>query len=283
MKKIILLMVTALLIVSPLVAAVSTIPSLEGTLSQPKTPQSTSTFTHTVFIEAGTTTRCPNCPMAAEALYALYNNNSEYPFYYTSLVANQEQTSYIRFAWHYRGVAVPTLFFDGGNKTLVGVTGNPQQTQQAYRNLINECGARTVHPLELNTSVLGHNNAKLDITVTVKNTGSSRYIGILKSMVTEIVSRWNDEQGHPFHFAFLSYVIQKIVILQPQQSKTFTVTWNGAARHGNHTYPDIVDSNIMVISTVAHIQPHVIPAEQYVRQHIAFYVDQTSGATVSKE
>lgn len=185
--------------------------------------------------------------------------------------------------YHYGSTAIPTLFFDGGNKTQVGVMVNLSQTQQAYRNLINQCGARTVHPLELNTSVVGHHNAKLDITVTVKNTGSSRYIGILKSIVSEIVSRWKDSLGHPYKFAFLSYAIQKIVVLQPQQSKTFTVTWNGATNHGNHTYPDINDSNIMVLSTVAHIQPHVIPAIQYVKQHIAFYVDQTSGAVVSKE
>jgi hypothetical protein len=283
MKKIILLIAAALLVISPLVAAVSTIQSMESTNSQPITPQPTSAFTHTVFIEEGTTTWCPNCPEAAEALHALFANNSQYPFYYTALVLDREKTSKTRFGYHYGGTAIPTLFFDGGNKTMVGATGNLAQTEQAYRNLINECGARTVHPLELNTSVVGHNDAKLEITVTVKNTGSSRYIGILKSSVSEIVSRWNDEQGHPYHNAFLSYAIQKLVVLQPEKSKTFTVTWNGAATHGNHTYPDIVDNNIIVISTIANIQPHVIPAEQYVRQHIAFYIDQTSGATVTIE
>jgi hypothetical protein len=283
MKKIILFMVAAILVVSPLVAAVPTLQSLESASFQAKTTQPASTFTHPVFIELGATTWCSNCPRAAEAIYALYTNNSAYPFYYTTFVRNQEKTSRLRMLYHYGSTSIPTLFFDGGNKTQVGVLANLSQTKQAFRNLINQCGARTIHPLELNTSVVGHNNAKLDITVTVKNTGSSRYIGILKSMVTEIVSRWKDSLGHPYNFAFLSYAIQRIVVLQPQQSKTFTVTWNGAANHGNHTYADINDSNIMVLSTVAHIQPHVIPAIQYVKQHIAFYIDQTSGATVSKD
>ena len=51
-----------------------------------KTVQSTNfDFTHTAFIEEGTTTWCPNCPNAAEALYFLYNN-SEYPFYFVGIL-----------------------------------------------------------------------------------------------------------------------------------------------------------------------------------------------------
>jgi hypothetical protein len=185
--------------------------------------------------------------------------------------------------YHYGSTSIPTLFFDGGNKTQVGVMTNLSQTKQAFLNLINQCGARTIHLLELNTSIVGHNNAKYDITVTIKNTGSAKYTGWLRSSVTEIVSRWKDELHQPYHFAFLSYALQKLVILEPEQSKTFTTTWNGAVKHGNLTFADLVDSNVMVISVVADIHPHQIAAEQYVKQHTAFYVDQTSAATVSKE
>jgi hypothetical protein len=279
MKKTLLLIMTAVLLISPFVAAV---PALQPQTQTPSDPQPTSSFTHTVFIEEGTTSWCPNCPQAAEALFALYNNNTDYPFYYTALVANQQKTAGTRFSLHYHASAIPTLFFDGGNQTMVGTAGNLQQTETAYRNIINECGARTVHPLELNTSVVGHNNAKFDITVTVKNTGSALYVGFLRSWVNEIVSRWINEAGNPYHYAFLSYAVQKLVILKPQQSKTFTGTWDGAAKHGNWTFADIQDNNVMVITTVAHIQPHIVPAIQYVRQHIAFYMDQTAGATVTE-
>jgi hypothetical protein len=216
-------------------------------------------------------------------LYALYGNNSQYPFYYMALVLDRDQTAATRFSQHYGGQAIPTLFFDGGNKTQVGATGNQQQTQQLYRGLIDDCGARIVTSLNLTTKVVGHNNAKYDITVTIKNTGTTKYMGWLRSSVTEIVSRWKDELHHPYHFAFLSYALQKLVILQPEQSKTFTTTWNGASKHGNLTFPDLVDSNVMVISAVADIHPHTIPAEQYVKQHTAFFIDQTSAAIVSKD
>jgi len=283
MKKRLLIIVAVALLASPLVAAVPTTqtPKIVTTHTTPTQPASAST--HAVFIEEGTTTWCPACPEMAEALDALYGNNSQYPFYYMALVLDRDKTAATRFSTHFGGKSIPTLFFDGGNQTRAGGTGNQQQTQQLLRNIIDECGARVVTPLNFTTQVVGHNNAKYDITVTIKNLGSAKYIGWLRSSVTEIVSRWKDELHHPYHFAFLSYALQKLVILQPQQSKTYTTTWNGAAKHGNLTFPDLVDSNVMVISAVADITPHSIPAQQYVKEHTAFYVDQTSAATITKE
>jgi hypothetical protein len=177
--------------------------------------------------------------------------------------------------------AIPTIFIDGGFNQTVGSGSTPQQTEDLYRPIIEQAGTRTVHPLELTTNVTGHGNAKLDITVTVKNTDTKLYIGIVRSYVTEIISRWIAQNGHPYHFGFLDYAIKKVVILSPQKSQTFTVTWDGAAKHGNLTFPDIVDNNIMVISTVSHWLPHLVAKEQqYIGTHFAFYIDQTTGAMV---
>jgi thiol-disulfide isomerase/thioredoxin len=282
MKKQLLIILAVALLASPLVAAVPTTQTPEKLNAQTAPTRPATTFTHTVFIEEGTTTWCPNCPEAAEALYALYQNNSQFPFYYMALVLDMNKVAVTRFSFHYGGQAIPTLFFDGGNSTRVGATGNQQQTQQLYQSLIDGCGIRTVTPLNLTTTVVGHDDAKYDITVTIKNLGSARYIGWLRTSVTEIVSRWKDELNHPYHFAFLSYALQKLVILQPDQTKTYTTTWNGAVKHGNLTFPDLVDSNVMVISAVADIHPHQIAAEQYVKKHTAFYIDQTAAALVSK-
>jgi hypothetical protein len=278
MKKITLLAVTAVLLISPFVAA-STMTSSERTLER-NMPSTTANFTHAVFVEEGTTTWCPSCPNAAAALYNLYNS-SEYPFYFIALVSDQSKLAENRFWGHYRGMAIPTIFIDGGFNQTVGSGSTPQQTEDLYRPIIEQAGTRTVHPLELTTNVTGHGNAKLDITVTVKNTDTKLYIGIVRSYVTEIISRWIAQNGHPYHFGFLDYAIKKVVILSPQKSQTFTVTWDGAAKHGNLTFPDIVDNNIMVISTVSHWLPHLVAKEQqYIGTHFAFYIDQTTGAMV---
>jgi hypothetical protein len=233
-------------------------------------------FTHTVFLEEGTTTWCPNCPVAAEALHEIYNS-STYPFYYVALVADMNSVAQKRFS-QYGGRAIPTVWFDGGFSQQVG-TGGLAQAISDYSAAIEEAGSRTIHPLEVTTTVVGHDDAKLDITVTVKNTGNGLYIGMLKSYVTEIVSRWNNQQGDAYHFGFLDYAFQKIVIVGGGKTKTFTTTWDGTAQHGNLTFPDIVDNNIMVISAVSHWVPHYVPAEEYVKTHFAFFVDQAGAGT----
>jgi thiol-disulfide isomerase/thioredoxin len=278
MKRIIILTIATVLLLSPFIAASTTTVMEEKYLQS--ISSSTAEFTHAVFIEEGTTTWCPNCPNAAEALYSLYESG-EYPFYFIALVIDQNPIAQNRFWGHYRGKAIPTIFFDGGYNQTVGSGTTPEQTEQLYRPIIEEAGARTVRPIALNSSVIGHGDATLDITITVKNTGSGLYIGFLRSYVTEILSRWRNDAGNPYHFGFLDYAIKKIVILGPQKSRTFTMTWDGAASHGNLTFPDIVDDNIMVIASVAHWQPHLVKEVEYIGTHFAFYVDQTTGAKVT--
>jgi len=278
MKKIILLTIVTILFVSPFVAA-TTMTTSSKIQSQKSMLKTNLEFTHTVFVEEATTTWCPNCPNAAEALYALHNN-SEYPFYFVAFVSDVNPISQDRNWGHYRVKAIPTILIDGGFSQYVGSGSTPLQTEQVYRPLIEEAGTRTVHPLELETSVVGHGDATLDITVTVKNTGSKPYLGYVRSYVTEIISRWNNQQKNPYHFGFLDYAIDSMVFLAPQNSRTFTITWDGAANHGNLTFPDIVDDNIMVITAVAHWMPHLVTQEEYVGTHFAYYVDQTDGALV---
>jgi hypothetical protein len=279
MKKIILFIVTAVLFTSPFAAAISTMTNTTVVQPQKNALPTNSNFTHAVFIEESTATWCSYCPNAAEALYSIYNS-SDYPFYFVALVYDQTNLAKNRIWGHYRGMAFPTIFIDGGFNQTVGSGTTPQQTEQLYRPYIEGAGARTVHPLELTTNVTGHGDATLDITVTVKNTGSKPYLGYVRSYVTEIISRWINDHGDPYHFGFLDYAIKKVVFLAPQKSRTFTMTWDGAAQHGNLTFPDIVDDNIMVITTVAHWQPHLVAKVEYIGTHFAFYVDQTVGASV---
>lgn len=278
MKKVVIFVVAAVLFLSPFVAA-STMTRSDNVQMKTPRPITTSEFTHSVFIEEGTTTWCPNCPNAAEALYSLYEGG-EYPFYFVALVIDKNPIAQDRFWGHYRGTAIPTIFFDGGYNQTVGSGSTPEQTESIYRPYIEGAGERTVHPIELNTSVVGDNDATLDITITVKNTGSQLYFGYVRSYVTEIQSRWINNDGDPYHFGFLDYAIKKIVFLGPQKSRTYTMTWDGAAKHGNLTFADIQDNNIMVIAAVAHWQPHMVEKVEYIGNHFAFYVDQTTGALV---
>ncbi|KAA0015720.1 MAG: hypothetical protein FE037_01850 [Thermoplasmata archaeon] len=68
----------------------------------------------------------------------------------------------------------------------------------------------------------------------------------IRVYVTEIVSRWNDYNGNPYHFGFLGYAINKPITIGPGDTYTETVEWDGAA----HGYGDITQDNIMVIAAI---------------------------------
>jgi hypothetical protein len=137
-------------------------------------------------------------------------------------------------------------------------------------------------PISIESSVEWNDNAKLTVTVTITNNGNSPYLGKLRSYVTEIESRWIDQSGNPYHFAFLDYAVNEIVILMPGKPKTLIGTFDGTSDHGGQTFSDITSDNIMVISTISHWIPHYrlgYESSQYTQRYFAFYVDQTSAAS----
>ena len=243
-------------------------------------------FTHTVFAEEGTATWCPNCPFAAEALYSIYQSN-DYPFYYVALVHDKNELAKDRLLDYvinlYKLIAFPTVYFDGGDQNMIGRGSSVPETEAMYRDIIETVGARDVRqPIILETMVSWLGNAKIKVTVNVTNDGNFFYFGKLRSYVTEMESRWDDSNGNPYHFGFLDFAFNKLILLFPGKTKTFSVEWDGTADHGGQTYEDITEDNIMVISTVSHWIPHYrtgYESEDYLQKYFAFFVDQTSAAT----
>jgi thiol-disulfide isomerase/thioredoxin len=243
-------------------------------------------FTHTVFAEECTATWCPNCPYAAEALYNIYQSG-DYPFYYVALVNDMSPIAKDRnrdYSFGFIKVfAFPTVYFDGGDTIFVGRENNASLTEAQYRPLIEQEGARTPkQPITMNSSVTWNGNAKLTITINIKNEGNLPYFGKCRSYVTEIVSRWNNNFGNPYHFALLDYAVNKYVLLMPKITKTITGTFDGNANHGNQTFEDITQDNIMVISSLSNWHPHYrtgYESDQYNQKYFAHFVDQTTATT----
>lgn len=247
--------------------------------------QTSADFTHTVLAEECTATWCPNCPIAAEALYNVYNSG-EYPFYYVSLVndmnpiANKRNKDYS--FGIFKIIGFPTVYFDGGDVNMVGHGGTVEATETEYRSLIEQEGQRTPkQPITLNSSVVWEGNAKLTVTITIQNEGNLPYFGRIRSYVTEIESRWIDYSGKPYHFALLDYAVNKIILLMPGKQKTITGTFDGQEVHGNQTYGDITSDNIMVITSVFHWIPHYrigYESDEFTQRYFARFADQTTAA-----
>ena len=178
-----------------------------------KLGQNPAIFTHTILAEECTATWCPNCPIAAEALYNVYSSG-DYDFYYVTLVNDRDSVAKNRNRDYSFGLfkiyGYPTVYFDGGNTNMVGHEGTFEATETAYRALIEQEGQRTTkQPIAMGSSVVWEGNAELTVTITITNEGNLPYFGKLRSYVTEIESRWLDYSGNPYHYALLDYAINK--------------------------------------------------------------------------
>ena len=121
-------------------------------------------FTHTVLVEKATSSTCPYCPAMANALNSVYNSD-DYPFYYVSLVTNKNQDARTYLTQTYNYKYVPTAYFDGGKKVLVG----GYDEESYYRTRIESSGIRDVHELDLSLSVEWMGAGVLEIEISITN------------------------------------------------------------------------------------------------------------------
>ena len=283
MKKYLILGIILILAFSSYVSAIPINNEKESTINI-----QTTDFTHTVFVEEGTATWCTNCPYVAEALYSIYQSG-DYPFYFVALVQDMNSLAKDRMKDYilnlFKVYVFPTVYFDGGDKNMVGRGNTVEETEDAYRQIIEEVGAREVtRPITLETQVTWLGDAQITVNVDVTNDGNFFYFGKIRSYITEIESRWINFDGNPYHFGFLDFAIDKPILLFPGQTKEFSVTWDGTEIHGNQTFGDITEDNIMVISTISHWIPnHRIgyESDEYTQHYLAHYVDQATSAIPS--
>ena len=281
MKKYLIIFILTLIALSSFSGAISENVSYKLNRKTNTTNESTADPTHIVFAEYATTTWCPSCPTASEAMYSIYQSG-DYPFYYVSIVSDMNKIAEQR-SRRYHNIVIPSVYLDGGDLNYFGNAGSVQATEDVYRSLIEESGIRDVaRPIDINMTVIWNGDAEITVTVDIKNNGNSFYFGILRIYVTEIESRWNDQKGDPYHFGFLDFAINRLIFLFPQKTKTISTTWDGKENHAGLTFEDITEDNIMVISTVSHWIPHLRQGYQdppkYNQKYFAFFVDQTAGA-----
>ncbi len=78
------------------------------------------------------------------------------------------------------------------------------------------------------------------------------YIGWLRIFVVETVSRWLDDQGNNYHYGFLDFALDSILILSDGSRSYASFDWD-ASLSG---FGDITGSNIMVVATMFKAIPH---------------------------
>jgi glutaredoxin len=208
--------------------------------------------THGVLAEYATTTACPYCPTASSQLYSIYNSG-DYDFDFVTIVVDKITELPLIAQGHladrYRelGVhSVPDVYFDGGYKNILG----KQSDEQPYRTSIEQSGTRSVPQVEIDLNAEWKSSNILKITAEVQS-NDPEFDGKIRIYITEISSRWNDQQGKPYHYTVLDILVDKSLkavsldksnAQQTNTLNTITVTkwW----------YGDITKDNCMLIATV---------------------------------
>jgi hypothetical protein len=219
--------------------------------------------------------------MASSALKEVIQSTDQ-EFQYVSLVTDKNDIARDRSWLGYFNAAVPTVYFDGGYHQLIGNVQTIPATVDAYNDLIEESAARASRrSISIQTDVVWLGNAEMEITITVTNNEPSFYLGVIRSFVTEIVSRWNDYEGDPYGYAMLDFALKKPVFLRPGETKTYVQQWDGNEDHQGQTFEDITQDNIMVQTAIYHWKPTLKTGYQsntYTQKYFAFYVDQSDNA-----
>lgn len=245
MKKYLIIGILALVVLMPL--ASSTNPTL--TINHETTPlqNSVENSTHSVMVEYATLTTCPPCVTASSQLNNIYNSG-DLNFYFVSLVADEANLN-IRSRISDLGVSsVPDVYFDGGYRRVLG----GQSSEAPYRNAITSCGLKAVPDIDIDVSADWKGNGAIKITVNVQNNEPDEYNGILRVYIVEIESRWDDNGGHPYHYAAIGMPIDRSLSMPKGDIKplgdtyTFSKTWIGSI----YGFSDITKENIMIIASV---------------------------------
>lgn len=113
-------------------------------------------------------------------------------------------------------------------------------------------------------------------TITTSRANSRAYNGYLRVYIVEPVSRWNNYDDKPYHFAFLDFAVDEELSIPYQNTFTKQVTWNAQ----DAGYQDIEENNIMVIAAVFNPLSYLSYAyPPFKNPFDAYYVDATAAAT----
>ena len=239
MRKYLVGIIMILLLMVP-IAGASNIFSINNLKKETSSSNFNAEFTHKVFVEYGTMTTCGPCVTANAQLYSIYSSG-DLDFNYVTLVWDEGVKKVHNRLKDLGVVSVPHVFFDGKFKNILG----GQSSETPYRNAITLSGNRTVPDIDISISTIWKGGGTLKITVNINNNGPDTYNGHLRVYVTEIVSRWNDNSGKPYHYAALDIPLDKTVSLTAGTS-TYEKTWLG----GFWGFGDITRDNIIVMATL---------------------------------
>lgn len=236
-------------------------------------------LSHKVFLEEGTATWCSNCPDSAKIIENVYNAKDP-DFYYVNLVQDKSDKANDRLYDDYNIYGFPTVFFDGGFDTCCIDIMTENRNEALFEQKIAKVASREVPRVYLDLNITwDEDEEELLTTVDVENRDESAYSGVLKVYVTEIVSRWSDWDGNPYHYGFLDYAINEEITVSAGDIKTVSKIWNQKDAGFSNVYPE----NLWIIAVLFNsesVEKYSDPPNNEYKFD-AYFADAATGSRVS--
>ena len=203
-------------------------------------------YTHTVFVEIGTSQNCKKCDPWSQIIYEAYNSG-DYDFEYVEMIEFDHDGKILideanNWAQKYGIGAYPTSIFDGNYERIVG--NDPVLLPNAQNN----CGNRVVADITADMMVSWLGNGTIQVDITIENNEDIKYDGHIRACIVEKISRYDTYNGNPYHFGFLDYAFNKDITIDAEDIFTDSTIWNGNQHQDNHgdDFGDIDPGNIKV-------------------------------------
>ena len=232
-------------------------------------------FVHTVFIEEATSTTCAPCTKVASIIADLYKSG-DYNFYYVSLIQDKSDKANKRLEKEYNIWGLPAVFIDGGYKILVG--GGIGKSE--FVNNIRAAESREAPEININITVkYNENTSELSTTIYAVSNETEKYTGRLRVYLTEIISRWNQANTKPYHYAFLDYIIDKKISIAGKGDITVTDKRNITG----FAVPDLAPEELMIVAVIfssESVKADSYPSRDDKGEFDAYFADATSATLI---
>ncbi|MDG6217987.1 MAG: hypothetical protein QCI00_00910 [Candidatus Thermoplasmatota archaeon] len=204
-----------------------------------------------VFAEYITTTWCPQCPIASQTLYELYQDLDS--FYYVTLIVDKNELAQKR-SRQFTNYAVPSVYFDGGYRQYIGNSG---QLYDEYTNQIETSRQRTNrNPVILTGKMETTGEQQITLNISVTNTGQQAYIGRIRTYITEKESHWSDYDQNPYHFSLIDFALDQPIFIKKGETQTFETQWDYIETSTDQSNYNISIDNLFIITSISHWKPH---------------------------
>lgn len=197
---------------------------------------------HIVFIEEASDTGCIPCVNAAKMLHELYETG-EYNFYYVSLVEDKSSVASRRMNEELHIFGVPVVYIDGGYKVLFG--GSVPKSD--YIANIKSARIRELPEIDIKLNAeYDENSTDLLTNIIATNNESQEYTGKIRVYLTEIISRWNQANSEPYHFALVDYIIEEDINIPANGN----ITVEDKRKISEFAVPDLLPEELFIIAVI---------------------------------